>query len=295
MKMFHPAERGRGPSFWDATWNDGLLDTAIRFCEVDPLRPLFERYAPAGTHVLEGGCGRGQYVVFLEGRGAHVVGLDFAQHALRRLKSYGPRLRVCRGDVATLPFASEAFDVYYSGGVVEHFEDGPLPALREAHRVLRRDGVLLVSVPYLSPLRRLSRLWRSDRVFVRGTSADGCVNPRHGFWQYAFGRQEFTRLLSEAGFQVRSVFPYALLFGLCDFPLLAGFLSRLPGSPSATAPMPAAPSSSTLSPQANASPRWRAVLKRLLVSEDRNVPVVGRLLSPAGFMFSNMMMYVAVK
>ena len=187
LKMYHLEAHAGDAAFWEKTWDDGQLDEALRFCDIDPLRPLFERHAPPGVRMLEGGCGRGQYVLYYGTRGVNVVGIDFAARTLSRLKARTASVRVSVADVSALPFGDRSFDAYYSGGVVEHFEGGPRAALQEAARVLDDSGTLLVSVPYLSALRRLSCWWRRDRVLVRGTRE---APPLQGptFWQYAFGR-----------------------------------------------------------------------------------------------------------
>jgi SAM-dependent methyltransferase len=287
MKMFHPAEAAGDARFWEAVWNDGQLAEAIRFCEVDPLRPLFEKYVTAGTRLLEGGCGRGQYVVYYSGLGVRVTGVDFARAAIARLKSRHPTARVCIGDVSALPFLAGSHDAYYSGGVVEHFESGPLPALREARRVLREGGVLLVSVPYLSPLRRLSVLWRRDRRLLPAPTTGADVR-RQAFWQYAFGVREFGGLLEHEGFDVVRTHPYAIIFGLYDLPFVQGLIERrrnigLPPCDRGTGVQPAAASDRV------------SLLKRLLVAEDRSLPGLGLMIEVAGRLCANMMMYVCVR
>jgi SAM-dependent methyltransferase len=243
--------------------------------------------------VLEGGCGRGQYVAYYSARGARMVGLDFARDALSELRQRDAGLLLCAGDVGALPFRSASFDVYYSGGVVEHFESGPHAALREARRVLRDDGVLLASVPYLSPVRRLlAPFKRGDRRFVSAPAVD--TDHRRGtFYQYAFTRQEFTRVLGECGFRVTAVQEYAVLWGLGEVPGLGALLSlasrsRPPVQPAAgTEAVRPAP----LPPAATRRSHW---LKRLVVSEDDRVPVLGRMVPLLRWASANMIMFVCV-
>jgi hypothetical protein len=50
---------GDSAAFWESNWSEDRLEDAVRFCAIDPLRPLFERYAPPRSRMLEGGCGQG--------------------------------------------------------------------------------------------------------------------------------------------------------------------------------------------------------------------------------------------
>jgi len=285
--MYHAdADVGGSAIFWEHAWSDGSYDDALKFCEIDPLRPLLQRYAKLGCRMLEGGCGRGQYVVYYTARGCRVVGLDFARDALARLRARQPDLPLCVGDVSALPFRKDSFDVYYSGGVVEHFEEGPEVALQEARRVLRPNGVLLVSVPYLSPLRRvLSGVYRKDRRFVETLRSDHHNGPRR-FYQYAFTRQEFEGILRQNGFRIEFVQGYAILWGLSEFPGFSKLL-RL-ATRSRRVVSLEGPASGDATPERKHS----SALKRLLVGEDKNVMLVGRAIPLLQWACANMMMYV---
>jgi SAM-dependent methyltransferase len=303
LKMYQRGSTtGDSAAFWELNWSEDRLEEAVRFCSVDPLKPLFEQHAPPGSRMLEGGCGQGQYVIYCAAQRINVVGLDFARDTLARLQRRRPDLLLCAGNVADLPFRSTVFDVYYSGGVVEHFEGGALPALREAWRVLRPGGVLLVSVPYYSPLRRAlapfrGRLWK--RVAQEGP--DGVSQGDRRFWQYAYSQAEFTRLLSSVGFCVILRQGYSILWGLYDLPLIAGivdFLQRRRGnrgeglvrtvSGEASEEAPRQPPQ----PAGPSAPAQLSLLKRLAVAEDATVPLAGPFVRGLRATCANMMMYV---
>ena len=98
---------------------------------------------PAGTHVLDAGCGEGILVDEFAARLA-IEGLD--QH-------YSSD-RVRTGSLTALPYADGSFERALCLDVLEHltFEEQPR-ALAELNRVLARGGELLVSVPNLAHLQ----------------------------------------------------------------------------------------------------------------------------------------------
>jgi hypothetical protein len=140
----------------------------------------------------------------------------------------------------------------------------------------------------VSPLRRLSTLWRWDRRFVRETRGDA-FGDGQAFWQSVFGAREFSRLLRRAGFRVDGSHPYVILFGLYDLPLLPTLLEGRAGATAegrseATQPAPQVP-----------TPRPASLLKRLLVSEDRSIAGLGDLVEVARRLCASMMMFVCTR
>jgi SAM-dependent methyltransferase len=298
LKMYHRLSHGAAgssPEFWEDNWKTFSFDNALRRCPEDPLHVLFDRYAKPPCRFLEGGCGRGQWVAYLHSRGVDVVGLDFAAEALTDLRRRYPEIEVHTGDVAALPFPDGTFDVYYSGGVVEHFEAGPEKALSEARRVLRPNGVLLITVPYESPLRWFRSFFTKDWKSVRSMTADGEPDPPGvRFFQYAYTRREFTRLLERAGFRVLNTQGMSILWGLRELPLVNSYLERR-GRSAAAPPPPAEPSGVNGDTHAPHHPPAKpSLLKRVLVREDDTIPVAGWSVRFLRWVCANMMMYVCV-
>lgn len=244
--------------------------------------------------MLEGGCGMGNYISYYAGRGFNVVGLDFAQKALKTLLHRQPHLKLVGGDVSQMPFADETFDLYYSGGVVEHFEGGAERSLREARRVLKKDGVLLVSVPYYSPLRKMLSPFRRDRwrVVDRSQIDEERALADKEFFQYAYARGEFKGMLEDAGLRVLKTQGYAVMWGLYEIPFLnSNGKSEFSSTDSAQQkkPKPVEVDIKQL-----IQDRPISLVKRLVVSEDASVPVLGLGVTFLRWAVANMMMYVCL-
>ncbi|CAN5312272.1 hypothetical protein BH10ACI1_BH10ACI1_06990 [soil metagenome] len=292
LKMYqNHAHSGSSVELWEENWQSAQFNQGLQFCRIDPLRPLFEKYAKKGMLMLEGGCGIGQYVTFYTHRGVKVVGLDFAQKALKKLNQRVSDLRLCAGNVAALPFQDESFDVYYSGGVVEHFEDGAEKSLREAHRVLKKDGVLLISVPYFSPLRRLlypfkKNHWRR----VNESKTEQKTEKSLSFFQYAYQTHEFSKMLENADFEVVKTQGYAVIWGLSELSFLGGKSEIQKSENGEKTVIEEKPDLSNINQNVS-----QTLLRKLVVSEDDSVPVLGLGVKIMRWATANMMMYVCVR
>lgn len=294
LKMYNSggAHSGSSPDFWESNWEASAFEDSARFMSVDPLRPLFEENLRPDSLMLEGGCGMGNYVAYYADRGYKVVGLDFAQKALKTLNKRQPGLQLAGGDVSNLPFPDKVFDLYYSGGVVEHFEGGAEQSLREARRVLKDDGTLLISVPYFNPLRRVLARFRTEnwRV-ISSAKVDGDeVTSDKKFFQYAYTTGEFKSMLADAGLRTIKTKGYAVLWGLQEIPLLNREGRRETGAENTSALIKKDISISDSKELFEDKPI--SLAKRLMVSEDDKVPVLGLGVKVMTWAVGNMMMYV---
>ncbi len=99
---------------------------------------------PAGRQVLDAGCGTGQVLADLDGRGLRLVGLDLSAEMLRHARRRVPSARLVRGDCQRLPFPDHSFDLVLNT-LSFHWYPAPRAALAEFHRVLRPGGRLLLA------------------------------------------------------------------------------------------------------------------------------------------------------
>lgn len=204
---------------WDEVWKASTLSHLLAVAQRDPLSVHLLKYLPAQGAILEGGCGLGQYVVYLRTRGYSVIGGDFSLTALRIHRQAHPDSPLLGLDLRRMPFADNAFQGHISLGVVEHLEEGPREMLREFYRTLAPGGMLLLSVPWVNGYRRLAKpliQGRQSRLHAAGAN----------FYQYAFTRGEVRAFLEKAGFRVRAFYPYSPARGLREFPLLRRLYRR---------------------------------------------------------------------
>jgi len=137
---------------------EGELTDYIESCERDPLWSIIRKHIPPRARILEAGAGSGKWLAFLHERGYNVSGIELNAKSVERFRLAFPGIEYVAGDICSLPFPDEHFDAVLSLGVMEHFVDGPDAAMREMVRVLKREGVAVISVPCANAAWRIEKL-----------------------------------------------------------------------------------------------------------------------------------------
>lgn len=108
---------------------------------------------PRGSRGLDVGCGIGSHTLSLAhavGAGGGVTGVDASDAVLERARLYASAATLeahvdfVAADMAALPFGDDAFDWLWSADCIGYPCGDPLPALREAARVVRPGGRIAV-------------------------------------------------------------------------------------------------------------------------------------------------------
>jgi SAM-dependent methyltransferase len=108
----------------------------------------WQQVPAGGAAHLDFGCGDGRFLAALRSKGlGRLVGADASAEAVRLAKERWPHLEMMHlRATVPLPFAEEEFSSISLMDVLEHVDEQEA-LLRELHRVLRADGVLIVTVP----------------------------------------------------------------------------------------------------------------------------------------------------
>lgn len=184
---------------------------------------------PPGSLILECGCGLGHDGLELLRKGYLLVATDISPGQLRearrlhRREGFGGSSLHLLADAENLPFADGSFQGVLMVASLHHLHD-PLRALREAHRVLKPGGLLVLGT---EPNR-----WQSMTIYPLGKAlikvverltgrkilSDEMVSEADKKAEGFFGR-ELETLFSKAGFREHRLLPAgylsAALFFLC--------------------------------------------------------------------------------
>jgi ubiquinone/menaquinone biosynthesis C-methylase UbiE len=133
---------------------------------------LLRPHVKEDSRILEIGCGAGNLLVQAGVRGSYPIGLDlslqaltFVRSRLRELTSTPEAIRgfACVQSIGeSLPLADNTVDCAILSEVIEHLE-APQASIREATRVLRPGGRLLITTPNYRSLWPLME-WTVDRL-----------------------------------------------------------------------------------------------------------------------------------
>jgi len=122
-----------------------------------------------GEIILDLGCGPGYYTKKIIQKGARVFAVELAKNYLNQAKKFvgeNKNVEFLVADATRLPFPKEYFDKVLFTEVIEHIPNYK-ESLKETKRVLKREGVLVISTPSkFSPLNLAYSLKRKLKHYT---------------------------------------------------------------------------------------------------------------------------------
>jgi len=226
-QLLYIMENSNG-EFWDSQWQQYGIEKIF----TAPPRNKFvvnlsKKFLTVGSRILEAGCGMGDKVYRLDKAGYNTVGVDFASKTIDLIKQNWPHLEVYEADVRRLPFDNNSFDGYWSLGVIEHFYSGYGDVLAEMSRVIKTDGYLFLTFPYMNWIRRY-KAKRHCYPSLQEASVD-----ISRFYQFALNEEKVVEALKDHGFTLvytKNIGGFKILKD--EVPLLSHVLAKLQSSTS---------------------------------------------------------------
>ena len=201
FKMYHLRDQVESLETHGQSWLSDTIEDNIDLCRFQTIEPVFNKYLPKDGKILEAGCGLGRWVIYYRRKGYDIIGIDLAKEAVESAKSYDPSIPVFIDNILKANYPDGHFNAVISLGVVEHFEEGPMQALYEAHRLLAKDGLLFISVPLQNTFRKLliNHLKRLKMTLQQRKGA------QYVFEEYRYTQAQMESFLSKAGFEIVEV------------------------------------------------------------------------------------------
>ncbi|MHA2339430.1 MAG: class I SAM-dependent methyltransferase, partial [Candidatus Hodarchaeales archaeon] len=230
-KLFY-IDRNPHCTLWDNIWSARTIEQELEACKIETApRTMFLTYLPKNGKIVDAGCGFGKWVIYLTKLGYDVRGIDNNRFVIGKLKEFESSLQVEYGDILNLKYPDNYFDAYISMGVIEHFENGPIPALEEANRVLKPKGLIFVSTPVVNIIRKIivqpildiiyriyyilkkTKFFSKDKIpepqnskFVK--NGKGKKKKFYHFMEYRFTSEELQGFLKSAKFKLLRTVPH---------------------------------------------------------------------------------------
>jgi len=178
---------------------------------------MLKKYIKKGDKILDVGCGNGiLYNLFSNEKNDNIeyFGVDISENLINIAKQKYPKANFQTIDFLKLPFPDNYFDKVYCLATLHHIpsEKYRLTFLKEIHRILKPNGILILTVWYLLKefknivknfilkILNKSKLDFGD-IFVPFKNSNGQILVNR--YIHCFTKKELKRIVQKAGFQIQ--------------------------------------------------------------------------------------------
>jgi len=179
----------------------------------EEIRFLFENYLKEGDKVLDVGCGNGRCYTLIKSKNVEYFGIDNSEKLINLARGKYPKAKFQVADALNLPFQDSFFDKIYNIAVFHHIpsKELRLKFLKEAKRVLKPDGLLILTVWKFHEKREKFLLFKYTLLKIFGLSKldfGDILEPwgrkveRYYHW---FSEKELADLVEQTDFKLQKI------------------------------------------------------------------------------------------
>jgi len=155
---------------------------------------IIHKFTQSRGKILDIGCSTGLFLNMAKKSGWETYGIDINEKAIEYAKTKY-NLNVKAQDLETSNFPSNYFDVVTLFDSIEHMPN-PLFALREAYRILKPNGLLLITTP------NIDGLFPKITYYLFAKTIGAWEHPTPPGHLYQFSQKTISKLLDRAKFNI---------------------------------------------------------------------------------------------
>ena len=200
-----------------AEWNDEMVkrhhkdgtlfeskNPLLRYLETQRLKKIirFAKLKPK-NQVLDLGCGEG-HLISLMPNDVSIVGIDISKYALNRAKETlkdkkNVELKFANAYQTNLP--SNYFDKIICSEVIEHVPE-PRKIIREVHRLVKDNGLVVVSVP---DEKRIQTIMNVINFLKINKFLHAARDQKEYDWHLQFSNKKFLKEIINGFFKIKKL------------------------------------------------------------------------------------------
>ncbi len=182
--------------YWLERWDQIKSDEAMKNEDVYPLKYAELTIKDKKGKILEAGCGAGRILRYYHNLGYEIIGIDYIETAIKKLKDSDPSLNISVGDITNLKFSENSFRYILAFGLYHNLEKELSKSISETKRVLEKDGFICAS-------------FRADNIQTRivdwlalRKDNNYSINLPKEFHKMNLTKKEFIALFENEGFKI---------------------------------------------------------------------------------------------
>ena len=210
-------------NYWTSRWEKIAIDDSMVNSKIYPLKYAEQLIIDRNESILEAGCGPGRILRYYHAKGMNIVGIDFIESVIKKLKKADPTLKVKTENISNLSFDNESFKYILAFGLFHclPMTEEILPnAIKETYRVLKDGGSICASFRADNIQTKLvdfhSTLVSKEADFIKPKD-NNFDDQKLEFHKINFLKNELKTLFEKEGFIVESITPIQNMFFLYKF------------------------------------------------------------------------------